>query len=69
MAVYDSFAGNSTQPLSKTYVNAAQQINIGCGPNFVNTTIVTSSTSFTLPPSYTPLLSLALTAVLFSFYL
>jgi len=29
MSIYSVFAGNSTQPLSTTYVPAAQQINIG----------------------------------------
>ncbi|CUS09248.1 unnamed protein product [Tuber aestivum] len=39
MAIFASTAGNSTQPLSTTYVSAAEQINIGCGPNFVNSTV------------------------------
>ncbi|KAI9775267.1 MAG: hypothetical protein M1839_001319 [Geoglossum umbratile] len=53
MAIYAAFAGNTTQPLSGTYVSAAQQINIGCGPNFVNATathISQSSPSLQPPP-------------------
>ncbi|PSN69969.1 hypothetical protein BS50DRAFT_489029 [Corynespora cassiicola Philippines] len=38
MAIFSSFAGNSTQPISKTYDGAAGQIAISCGPNFVNRT-------------------------------
>jgi hypothetical protein len=38
MAIFSAFAGNSTQPLSQTYDNAAQQIGLGCGPTFVNQT-------------------------------
>ncbi|KAF2110056.1 hypothetical protein BDV96DRAFT_501636 [Lophiotrema nucula] len=36
MAIFSSFGGNATQPISKTYNTAAQQINTYCGPNFVN---------------------------------
>jgi len=38
----DSFAGyaaNRDQPVSRTYTSTAQQINLGCGPNFVNATV------------------------------
>jgi hypothetical protein len=38
----DSFAGyaaNRDQPVSRTYTSTAQQINIGCGPGFVNATV------------------------------
>ena len=38
MAIFSSFAGNTTQPISQTYGDAAQQIDIGCGPTFVNGT-------------------------------
>lgn len=43
MLIYTSFASNKTQPLSQTYVAAAQQVNIGCGPNFVNATVATTT--------------------------
>jgi hypothetical protein len=36
MAIFSSFAGNTTQPISRTYSDAAQQMEIGCGPTFVN---------------------------------
>ncbi|KAF2816334.1 uncharacterized protein BDZ99DRAFT_376295 [Mytilinidion resinicola] len=38
MAIFSSFAGNTTQPISQTYGDAAQQIDVGCGPTFVNQT-------------------------------
>lgn len=38
MAIFSSFAGNSTQPVSQTYNGAAQQVGIACGTNFVNQT-------------------------------
>lgn len=39
MSVFADAAANKTQPLSLSYVNAAQQINQNCGPSFVNGTI------------------------------
>ena len=39
MDVFAAAASNKSQPLSLDYVNAAQQINQDCGPNFVNGTI------------------------------
>ena len=36
MSIFSSFAGNTTQPISRTYSNAAQQLEINCGPTFVN---------------------------------
>ncbi|KAF2270873.1 hypothetical protein CC78DRAFT_450350 [Lojkania enalia] len=38
MAIFSSFGGNSTQPISQTYNGAAAQIDMGCGPTFVNKT-------------------------------
>lgn len=38
MAIFSSFAANATQPISKTYSTAAQQIDISCGAKFVNVT-------------------------------
>ncbi|KAF2275895.1 uncharacterized protein EI97DRAFT_450694 [Westerdykella ornata] len=38
MAIFSSFAGNTTQPISQTYNGAAQQIGIACGTGFVNQT-------------------------------
>jgi len=61
MAIFSSFADNSTQPISKTYNSAAQQIDVGCGPTFVNKTAVplkgaASGTSAALLPSLTLLM-------------
>lgn len=39
MAIFVPFAANKTQPLSKTYIGTAEQINLGCGPGFVNATV------------------------------
>lgn len=39
MGIFATAASNATQPVSQTYGNAAQQINIGCGPDFVNDTV------------------------------
>ncbi len=39
MGVFAAAASNRSQPLSLDYVNAAQQINQDCGPNFVNGTV------------------------------
>jgi hypothetical protein len=36
MAVFDAAAANRSQPVASTYVAAAQQINVNCGPGFVN---------------------------------
>ncbi|KAF2205914.1 hypothetical protein GQ43DRAFT_361348 [Delitschia confertaspora ATCC 74209] len=38
MAIFSSFAGNTTQPISRTYSDAAQHIDMICGPTFVNKT-------------------------------
>jgi hypothetical protein len=59
MAVFDAAAANRSQPVASTYVAAAQQINVKCGPGFVNATIP-AAISFS-PPSITsssPLLGL-----------
>jgi len=39
MDIFAAAAPNKTQPLSANYVNAAQQIDRGCGPGFVNETV------------------------------
>lgn len=35
MGAFSGFAGDESLPLSKTYVDAAKQINLGCGPSYV----------------------------------
>ncbi|KAI9812118.1 MAG: hypothetical protein M1826_002948 [Phylliscum demangeonii] len=39
MSVFATAASNVTQPVSQNYVAAAQLIDLGCGPTFVNTTV------------------------------
>ncbi|KAL9123650.1 MAG: hypothetical protein Q9217_006937 [Psora testacea] len=39
MDVFSATASNKTQPITLTYVNAAQMVNLQCGPNFVNQSI------------------------------
>ncbi|KAF2789657.1 hypothetical protein K505DRAFT_252852 [Melanomma pulvis-pyrius CBS 109.77] len=58
MAIFSSFASNSTQPISKTYNGAAQQIDLACGPTFVNKTAIplkgaASGTTTSLVPTIT----------------
>lgn len=58
MNVFAAAASNRSQPLSQDYVNAAQQINQDCGPNFVNGTVPkvgasgSGQTSSALPLAY-----------------
>ena len=47
MAVFAAAASNKSQPLSLDYVNAAQQINLDCGPGFVNGTVPSVGSSGT----------------------
>ncbi|KAI9724891.1 MAG: hypothetical protein M1812_000167 [Candelaria pacifica] len=49
MQSFSSAAANKTQPVSQVYSNAAQQINIGCGPTFVNTTVARMSSTGSIP--------------------
>lgn len=61
MAIFSSFAGNTTQPISKTYNGAAQQIGIVCGTNFINQTAMpmkgtASATSVSFAPTLTLLM-------------
>lgn len=39
MGVFAGYASNRAQPLADTYTNTAQQISMGCGPNFVDATV------------------------------
>jgi hypothetical protein len=60
MAVFDAAAANRSQPVASTYVAAAQQINVNCGPAFVNASLPAAvsfgTLSATLP---SPLLGMA----------
>lgn len=39
MAVFDTASANRSQPVASTYVDAAKQINVNCGPGFVNASL------------------------------
>ncbi|KAF9698957.1 hypothetical protein EKO04_003083 [Ascochyta lentis] len=69
MAIYASFANNATQPLSKTYTSAAQQLSISCGSKFVNITAapLKGAAAPASSASLTPALALTLMFVLFFF--
>ncbi|ORY08729.1 hypothetical protein BCR34DRAFT_488301 [Clohesyomyces aquaticus] len=59
MAIFSSFAGNQTQPISKTYNAAAQQIDLGCGPTFINKTAVPlKGAASSTTPSFAPTITL-----------
>ena len=43
MGIFDAAAANRTQPVSAVYSQAAQLIDLGCGPAFVNQTVPQST--------------------------
>jgi hypothetical protein len=45
MTIFQGAASNQTQPVSRTYITAAQQINMACGPDYVPETIEYKPTS------------------------
>jgi hypothetical protein len=58
MAIFSAFASNATQPVSQTYNAAAAQLDLGCGPSFVNKTAIplkgaASGTTVSLVPTIT----------------
>ncbi|KAF8422392.1 hypothetical protein EV426DRAFT_515311, partial [Tirmania nivea] len=61
MTIFHQYAGNASLPLSETYVPAAQQLNMACGPQFVNTSVTPTSNAATIPalPSTTLLITVA----------
>ncbi|KAF3040287.1 hypothetical protein E8E12_005902 [Didymella heteroderae] len=69
MAIFANFANNATQPLSKTYTSAAQQLSISCGSKFVNITAapLKGSAAPTASTSLTPTLALIIMFVLYLF--
>ncbi|KAF1833813.1 hypothetical protein BDW02DRAFT_499767 [Decorospora gaudefroyi] len=66
MSVFAYYGNNVTQPISKTYTTAAQQISVACGSTFVNVTaaplkgVAASSTSASLTPTITLILMFVL---------
>ncbi len=43
MDVFSTYAANSSQPLSEVYGTAAQQLDMTCGPTFVEANVVVAS--------------------------
>ena len=60
MAVFASAASNSSMPLSGDYPNAAQQVDVTCGPTFVEASVhmTSAASTFTPQPYMIGLLSL-----------
>lgn len=50
MSIFAETAGNSSQPLSTDYVSAAEQVQMNCGPTFVESSVEMSS-SASQPPT------------------
>ncbi|KAF2476234.1 uncharacterized protein BDR25DRAFT_210514 [Lindgomyces ingoldianus] len=68
MAIFSNFAGNSTQPISKTYNAAAQQIDLSCGPTFINKTAVPlKGAASATAPTFAPTITLFI-MILFYFF-
>ena len=58
MAIFATAASNSSQPISGNYGSAAQQVDMGCGPTFVEANVKTSSAGSISAPSAVGLLAL-----------
>ncbi|KAF2856909.1 hypothetical protein T440DRAFT_13228 [Plenodomus tracheiphilus IPT5] len=68
MGVFSHYANNVTQPVSKTYTSAAQQLSISCGSTFVNVTAAPlKGAASTSTSSITPTMTLVLMFVLYIF--
>jgi hypothetical protein len=39
MAVFEAAGANKSQPVASTYAAAAMQVNVNCGPGFVNASV------------------------------
>lgn len=52
MAIFAEAAANTTQPLSKDYVGAAEQVQMTCGPSFVGASVQTSAAAPITSASY-----------------
>lgn len=59
MSIFQDAASNRSQPVTSNYVDAAQMIDIACGPTFVNTTlpVAVGSNESTGMPLSQPILS------------
>ncbi|KAF2691949.1 hypothetical protein K458DRAFT_286606 [Lentithecium fluviatile CBS 122367] len=68
MAIFSTFAGNSSQPISRTYSNAAQQITIYCGATFVNVTAAPlKGGASAATTAFTPTITLFIMFILYFF--
>lgn len=50
MRIFAQAAGNSSQPLNADYVSAAEQVQMNCGPTFVQASVVSSSATSSFGP-------------------
>ncbi|KAI9839147.1 MAG: hypothetical protein M1819_003140 [Sarea resinae] len=64
MAILSAAAANTSQPVSTDYAAAAQELDVGCGPSFANSTIsrvVKGSDGRSLPvPSFAGIVGVAI---------
>ncbi|KAF1951772.1 hypothetical protein CC80DRAFT_519247 [Byssothecium circinans] len=69
MAIFSTFAGNASQPLSQTYPPGAQQVVAYCGQNFINVTAAPLKGSAATPTAtaFAPTISLFI-MLLFYFF-
>lgn len=67
MAIFATYASNSSQPLSTDYGTAAQQLDMTCGPRFVESSVNTNSSSAAFARasglSFLPLLAILLLVI------
>jgi hypothetical protein len=64
MAVFDKATADRSSPLASDYAAAAQQINLHCGPSFVNTTLAVASSPSIAGRASVPGAELALVVLL-----
>jgi hypothetical protein len=58
MAIFATYAGNSSQPSNAVYTPAAQQLDMTCGPTFVEASVQATGTATSLTPTHTLVLAL-----------
>lgn len=51
MAVFEQYGGDRSSALASDYTPAAMQVNVNCGPGFVNQTLALSNSASGLPAS------------------
>ncbi|KAL5117769.1 hypothetical protein ACEQ8H_004379 [Pleosporales sp. CAS-2024a] len=69
MEIFAQYGNDVTQPVSKTYPAAAQQISIACGQEFVNVTAAPVEAAAPMTsPSLTPTLTLLVMFILYFFH-